>query len=59
MYKRKTRDAYYIMANYGYGWEEECQADNLKEARQNLKEYRENGGGQYYLKKKREKIEEM
>lgn len=58
MYKRKTRDVYIIMANYGYGWEEECQADTREEAKQNLKEYRENGGGQYYLKTKREKIKE-
>jgi hypothetical protein len=59
MYKRKTRDVYIIMANYGYGWEEECQADTLPEAKQNLKEYRENGGGQYKLKIKRERIEEV
>ena len=58
MYKRKTRDTYIIMANYGYGWEEECYADTLQEARQNLKDYRANGGGQYYLKIKREKIGE-
>lgn len=58
MYKRKTRDVYIIMANYGYGWEEECQADTQQEAKQNLKDYRENGGGQYCLKIKRERIEE-
>jgi spermidine/putrescine-binding protein len=57
MYKRKTKDVYIIMANYGYGWEEETQADNYKEAKQNLKDYRENGSGQYYLKTKREKIQ--
>ena len=38
------------MSNYGYGWEEETAWDNYKDAKQGLKEYRENGGGSYYLK---------
>ena len=54
-YQRKTRDVFIIMSNYGYGWEEEDCNETLKEARENLKAYRENGGGSYYLKKKREK----
>ena len=56
-YMRKTRDIFVIMSNYGYGWEEEDYNETRKEARENLKAYRENGGGCYYLKTKREKIE--
>lgn len=40
MYKRKTKDIYIIMTNYGYGWEEESSADSLKEAMEQAKEYR-------------------
>lgn len=41
MYKRKTRDLYGIMTNYGYGWEEECTEKTRKEALRTAKEYRE------------------
>jgi hypothetical protein len=54
-YIRKTVDRWDIMSNYGYGWECECSEYTFKEAKQRLKEYRENGGGCYYLKKRREK----
>lgn len=51
MYQRKTRDEYQLMSKYpDTPWECECAADNRKEARQLLKDYRENGGGQYYIK---------
>jgi len=49
-YTRKTRDEFALIANYGYGEEEESRYDTRAEARQGLKEYRENGGGSYYLK---------
>lgn len=49
-YERKTHNEYTLMSNYGYGWEEETAWDNYKDAKQGLKEYRENGGGSYYLK---------
>lgn len=49
-YERKTHDEYSLMANYGYGWEEEVGYDNLEHARKDLKIYRENGGGSYHLK---------
>ena len=41
-YVRKTYDEYEIVTNYGYGWEVECTEDSIKEARQRVKEYREN-----------------
>ena len=58
MYKRKTRDRWDLMANYGYGWECECSDYTYAEAKQTLKEYRENGNGNYRLEKHRENIKE-
>ena len=58
MYKRKTRDRWDLMSNYGYGWECECFDYTYAEAKQTLKEYRENGKGVYKLEKRREKIME-
>lgn len=60
MYTRKTKDVYYLVTNYGYGWEEEVSYDTPKEAKQGKKEYIENCG--HILKgikvvKKRELIE--
>lgn len=49
-YERKTHNEYTLMSNYGYGWEEEAGYDNLKDAKRDLKLYRENGGGSYHLK---------
>ena len=42
-YKRKTRDAYAIEVNYGYGdgWEHECTEFTWKAARSCLSAYRE------------------
>lgn len=40
-YKRKTRDEYQIWQYWGQ-WEEVSAADNWKEARQLLREYRAN-----------------
>jgi hypothetical protein len=42
MYIRKTYDEYQIWSNYGYGWEETCAEETYKEAKERLKEYREN-----------------
>lgn len=61
MYKRKTRDVWWLMSNYGYGWECEVTYDNLKEAKDDLKAYRENCAGKgwvFRLEKHRERIEE-
>lgn len=57
-YKRKTRDRWDIMTNFGYGWECETSEYTYKEARQRLKEYIENSCGRYdvRLEKHREKI---
>lgn len=54
MYKRKTKDVYMMMSNYGYGWEEELTEDTYKEAKQQIKTYRENcKNAQYKIVKKR------
>ena len=60
-YKRKTRDRWDIMTNWGYGWECECSEYTHKEARQRLKEYIENVGDRcsVRLEKHREKIGEV
>ncbi len=59
-YRRKTRDRWDIMTNWGYGWECECSEYTYKEARIQLKCYIENVGGRCAIKleKHREKIEE-
>lgn len=43
-YKRKTVDTWQLHVNYGYnlGFEHELTEHSYKEARQRLKEYREN-----------------
>lgn len=60
-YKRKTRDVWNIEVNYGYGhgWEVECTEYSLREAKERLKEYRENCP-EYPVRivKKRERIED-
>lgn len=53
-YQRKTRDRWDIMSDYGYGKECECSEYTYKEAKQTLKEYKENGSGRYWLVKHRE-----
>jgi predicted metal-binding protein len=59
-YKRKTRDRWDIMTNYGYGWECECSEYTWPEAKQTLKEYRDNAAGRFSVRieKHRERIEE-
>jgi hypothetical protein len=58
-YKRKTRDTWELHVNYGFGhgWEHELTEYARSEAKQRLKEYRENCP-QYPAKviKKRERI---
>ena len=58
-YIRKTIDRWDIMGNEGYGWYCECSEYSRQEAKQTLKEYRENGRGVYRLEKHREKIGEV
>ena len=57
-YERKTVDRWDIMTNYGYGWECECSEYTWKEAKQRLKEYRENIRGSVRVEKHREKKQE-
>lgn len=53
-YQRKTVDRYDIITNYGYGWECECSEYTRKEARQRVKEYRENTNAAVRIEKHRE-----
>ena len=41
-YIRKTYDEYEILTNYGYGWEVEITEPTMKEAKQTVREYKEN-----------------
>jgi hypothetical protein len=57
-YKRKTIDTWQIWTNYGQGWEHECTEMSRKEARENVKAYRENAPGvQLRVRRRRERIE--
>lgn len=57
-YKRKTRDCYAIESNCGYGWDIECNCDDARDARVQLKTYRENVNYPVRIKKWRERIDE-
>lgn len=52
MYIRKTRDEYNIQGDYGYGFEDVCCEDTWREARERLREYRENEPGVAFRIKK-------
>lgn len=41
-HKCKTRDCYAIEGNCGYGWDIECECDDLTDAKRQLRTYREN-----------------
>jgi hypothetical protein len=41
-YVRKTRDEYNVEQNWDQGWEAVCSENTRREARERLKEYREN-----------------
>ena len=56
-YVRKTRDVFDVQANYGQGWEDETSEFTHKEARDQIKSYRENGVNvPMRIKKSRERI---
>lgn len=59
-YVRKTRDRWDIETNWGYGWDVECSEYTWSEARQTLREYRENSDGRFATRctKHRERIKE-
>lgn len=50
-----THIEFIIQGNYGYGWDDENTELNVKDARRSLREYRENGSGQYRLIRRRVK----
>ena len=55
MYKRKTVDCYAIESFYeGHGWSIECNCEDLKDAKVQLKTYRENVNYPVRIKKWRE-----
>ena len=56
MSKNKYQYLHVLQGNYGYGhgWEDLCASESYREGRQNLKEYRENEGGNYRLIERRE-----
>ena len=58
-YIRKTRDEWEILGNYGYGWDVECTEATAREARERLREYRDNGTGVYRLVKRRVTLREL
>lgn len=59
-YKRKTHDEWWIYSDYGYGMEPECRAEDPRDAKRLLKEYRENAyGATHIIKKCRVRNEEV
>ncbi len=56
MSKNKYQYLHVLQGNYGYGhgWEDLFASESYREVRQNLKEYRENEGGNYRLIERRE-----
>ena len=40
MYKRKTKDVWQLITNYGYGKEIECEYEDEKEAIEDFEKYR-------------------
>lgn len=56
-YERKTEDEYQVHGKYAHGWEEVTAEDTCKEAKERLKEYRENEPGtEFKLVRKMVKI---
>lgn len=52
----KTVLYYVVQGNYGHGWEDLTGSTDYKEARDNLRDYRQNEPGPHRLIKRREKI---
>ena len=55
-YVRKTEDEFEIQGDYGYGWEMVTTESTWKEAKEQIKCYRENQPAPYRIKMKRVKI---
>ena len=56
MYKRKTKDCYAIESFYCGEWSIECNCEDYKDAKAQLKTYRENISAPVRIKKWRERI---
>ena len=57
-YQRKTRDLFDVEGFYSYGWEVVTCEETRSEARERLKEYRQNEpGNSFRIRRYREKIE--
>lgn len=56
MRARKTRDVWYLLVNYGSGWEHECTELSWSDAKAQAKCYRENTSYPVKLEKHRERI---
>ena len=54
-YQRKTTDAYILLTNYGYGWEEELEETSYKEIKQRAMEYLTSTFAQIKILKRRVK----
>ena len=54
----QTRKVWRIQGNYGYGWDTENTEHTRADALRSIREYRENGGGQYRLRVGRETVRE-
>lgn len=52
----KTELVHIVQGNYGHGWEDLTASTDYKEARDNLRDYRQNEPGPHRLIKRREKI---
>ena len=58
MSARKTRDEWQVWGNYGYGWDCENTENTRADGLRSLREYRENGGGSYELRKRRIRLDD-
>lgn len=56
MYIRKTKDEFHIESNYGYGWDTETVEETYKEAKAQLKCYRDNIGNRCDLRIRKKRI---
>jgi len=54
MRQNKFTYLYVIQGNYGFGWEDLTQSENYKEARADLKDYRNNEPGPHRMIQRRE-----
>ena len=56
-YKRKTRDLFVVQGHHAHGWEDVAASYDRKEARNDLKAYRDNEPGAFRIVARRERIQ--